>query len=161
MWLPAALLCAVVVALLACDAGATQLRGRVAASLLSGGMSAGSTTIPAGSMCRSPVPRSSTLGCVDFVQTGMQALDLVVSTIDANGVGGDTNFLNQFFRPVLSALRESVGRSFPGLNSNVCLGNFMGSAISSAPPAGINSAMYADKVRVLTLRCSPLRSVIP
>ena len=104
-----------------------------------------SPSIPAGGQCVSPVQASSTLGCVDFVQTTMQALDLVASTIDAHGVGGDSDFLNQFFRPVLSALRQSLGQTFPGLNANVCFGNFRGSTITDAPMTGFNSALYVDK----------------
>jgi hypothetical protein len=99
--------------------------------------------------CKSPVPVTATLrqagGCVDFVQTSMLLLDRVVNATDGNGVLGDPAFLNQFFRPVLSSLQSNIGKTFPGLNSNVCFDNFQGSTILKAPPTGINSALLMDK----------------
>jgi hypothetical protein len=151
MWLAAWLLCAAV-AQRAHYAGATTLRGRVAARLASGDTTESSgfagllaTPWPPAEQCLSPVPRKLTLGCVDFVQTTMEALDLVANTINVHGVGGDTDFLNQFFRPLLSALRQSLGESYPGLNANVCFGNFKGSTITDAPSTGFNAALDADK----------------
>jgi hypothetical protein len=148
MWFGAVVLSvAVVLSQLVCDAAATRVGGGVETRLRSGGAAlhgSGGKVRAGSSQCASPVAQSSTLGCVDFMGASTAALDLVAATIDSNGVGGDPTFLNQFLRPVLGALKYSVKKSFPGVSSNVCLGNFLGSALG-------NSALGVDKCSMLPL----------
>lgn len=104
--------------------------------------------------CRSPVPRARFApwleGCKDFVTVGtaaiLKVLDEFNEAVIGNPVDNDSEFLSQILRPLLSVTKDAMTKAgYAGADSNLCMGNFKGEEILSAPMTGHNSALYVDK----------------